>query len=127
MAIHKKTNMNMYILYIYDLCIYVYIYIYIKLYIYTMRKRRSCHRAYKCMRTSCPLVTAPTCTVRTVHANKLPPKPFILDPLLVPRGTIWESFLPLRPLLSTGTPVGGTWRRPILLLLILSILWVIAI
>ena len=26
-----------------------------------MRKRRSRHRAYKCMRNSCPLVLAPTC------------------------------------------------------------------
>ena len=67
-----------------------------------MRKRRSRHRAYKCMKKSCVLVLAPTCQTYRLGAHRNGtwkqvghPKPSILDLLLVPSATIWESFLVL--------------------------------
>ncbi len=82
-----------------------------------MRKRRSRHRADKCMRKSCPLVFVSTCqtyrlgahpngTCKQVGTQNLPFwSPW--DPLLAPWGTIWESFWHPRPILN---PTVATFR-----------------
>ena len=59
-----------------------------------MRKRRSRHRAYKCMRKSCPLVPAVPfgCAPERYMQTSWHPKTYILDPLSAPWGTSWEAF-----------------------------------